>query len=122
MLFSRVVGTIALVLGLLGLAVCAAGGYAVWRAGARLQHANDRVFALVDQGLGAVEGRVHRIQERAEQSRITADDISMGLRNWADRRAVDRVASHRGASRAAGVFHLSPIPGGEVGPATGGDG
>ena len=91
MLFRRLVATMMLALGLLGLAACAAGGYAVWKAEARLQQANDRAFALVDRGLGAVEDRVRRTQERVEQSRSTTSDITLGLRNWATRKVEDRL-------------------------------
>ena len=91
MLFRRVTAVLMLALGLLGLAACAAGGYAVWRAEARLQRANDRAFALVDRGLGAVEDRVRRTQQRVEQSRITTNEITQGLREWATREAKDRL-------------------------------
>jgi DNA repair ATPase RecN len=91
MLFRRVTAILMLALGLPGLASCVAGGYAVWKAEARLQRANDRAFALIDQGLGSVEDRVRRTKQRVEQSRITTNEITQGLREWATREAKDRL-------------------------------
>jgi hypothetical protein len=93
MLFRRVAAVFILAFGLLGLAACAAGGYAVWWSEARLQRANDRVFALIDQGLVSVEDRVRRTQQRVEQSRITTSEITQGLQAWASLQAKDRLAA-----------------------------
>ena len=44
MLFRRFTSVLMIALGLIGLAACAAGAYAVWKVEARLQQANDRAF------------------------------------------------------------------------------
>src|SRR5262245_19275001 len=93
MLLRRLLAVVAVALGLLGLAACAAGAYAVWKAEARLQRANDRAFALIDRGLGVVEDRVRRTQQRVEQSRITTSEITQALREWATRKAEERLAA-----------------------------
>jgi len=93
MLFRRFTSILMIALGLLGLAACAAGVYAVWKVESRLQQANDRAFALVDRGLGAVEDRVRRTQERVEKSRITTNEITQSLKDWATRKVEDRLVT-----------------------------
>lgn len=90
-LFRRIVAAPALAFGLLGLVVCAVGGYVVWTVEDRLQRANDRAFALIDRGLGTGEERVRRTRERVEQSRITTTEITQAFREWATRTAEERL-------------------------------
>jgi hypothetical protein len=113
MLFRRFVATLMVALGLLGLAACAVGVYAVWKTEARLQQANDRAFALIDRGLGAVEDRVRRAQQRVEQSRITTSEITHGLRDWATKEAKDRLVAkleiESRTEKLAGQLHAADL-------------
>lgn len=92
-ILRRLVAILMVALGLLGLAACAAGVYAVWKIEDRMQRANDRTFALIDRGVGTVEDRVRRTQRRVEESRITTGEITRGLREWATREAKDRLVA-----------------------------
>lgn len=101
-LLRRLVSVLMLAAGLLGSAACAAATYAVWRVEVRLQQANDRAFDLIDRGLGAVEDRVRRVRERVEQSRITTGELSAKLRDWATRKAEERLVAKLEVERRAG--------------------
>jgi DNA repair ATPase RecN len=92
-LWRRFTSVLMIALGLLGLAACAAGAYAVWKVESRLQQANDRTFALVDRGLGAVEDRVRHTRQSVEKSRITTSEITHSLRDWATRKVEDRLVT-----------------------------
>lgn len=93
MFVRRLFAILALALGLFGLVACAAGVYAVWRVEARLQWANDRVFTLFDDGLGAVRDRVVRVRDRVEASKITSSEITQKVRAWTTREAKELVAA-----------------------------
>jgi len=111
--FKRLVAFLAVALGLLGLGACAAGGYAVWRAEVRLQRANDWSFDLIDRGLGAVEDRVRRTQDRVDQSRITTSEITQNLRDWATRKTADRLVTRleiaARSEQLAGQLHVADL-------------
>jgi hypothetical protein len=92
-MLGRVLGLLALALGLAGVAACGAGAYGVWRVQTRLERANDRVFDAVDQGLAAVQDRIPAVQERVRQAQLTTDDLSAALRNWGMREARERIVA-----------------------------
>jgi hypothetical protein len=91
--FKRIVALLAVVLGLIGTAACLAGGYAVWRLGARLEQANDRAFAVLDRRLATAQDRVRGVQERVRESRLTAARILDRLRERAGDQVNERLAS-----------------------------
>src|SRR5262245_21880213 len=93
MFFRRVVGLLALALGLVGVVACGAGAYGVWRVQSRLNRANDKVFDAVDRGLATVQERIPVAQERVRQAKLTTDDITAALRGWATKKAQERVVA-----------------------------
>jgi len=93
MLFHRVAAVLILALGVIGVAVCAAGAYGVWLMGSRLDRANDKVFDAVDRGLGVVEDRVPVVRQRVKDSKVTTSEITDAVRGWAGKAAQDRIAS-----------------------------
>src|SRR5262245_24245337 len=93
MLLMRLVGLLALALGLVGVTACAAGAYGVWKVQSRLNRANEKVFAAVDHGFAAAQERVPTVQERVKQAKITTDDLSDALRDWTKREARERVTA-----------------------------
>ncbi|HEX3147595.1 MAG TPA: hypothetical protein VHR66_05890 [Gemmataceae bacterium] len=93
MFFRHIAGLLALVLGVVGFAACAAGAYAVWQVQTRLERANDRAFAAVDRGLVEVEDRVPIVKERVRQSKITTDEVAATVRQWAANDAKDRLVT-----------------------------
>jgi DNA repair ATPase RecN len=93
MLFKRIVALLALALGCLGVVACMAGVYAAWSLGSRLDRTNERLFAMIDKGLGFAQDRVSRAQERVKESKITSTEIGQSLRDWGTRRAKEGLAS-----------------------------
>jgi hypothetical protein len=93
MLFKRMVALIAVTFGFLGVIVCLAGLYAVWRIGSRLEQANEKVFARIDQGLASTQDLVRRVQKRVQEAKITTAEIDQKLRAWTKRKAEERLVS-----------------------------
>src|SRR5438105_794586 len=93
MFMNRVAGILAVVLGVLGVAGCAAGAYCVWLVASRLDRANDTVFEAIDRGLGAVQDRVPVVQQRVRDSKVTTAEITEAVRGWAGKKVQDRVVS-----------------------------
>src|SRR5215210_484548 len=89
----HVVGGVAVGFGLVGVVVCVAGAYAVWRVQARLDRANDLAFDAVDRGLTAVQERVPLVRERVRRSKVTTGEVTAAVRGWATSEARDRVVS-----------------------------
>jgi methyl-accepting chemotaxis protein len=93
LLFRRVVAVLAMAFGFLGVVACILGVYAVWLAGSRLDHANDRVFAIIDRSLTAARDRVLGVQQRVQKFRLTTDEIGKLVRDWAAKQATERALS-----------------------------
>jgi hypothetical protein len=100
-LLKRVVSPLAAALGLVGVVACLAGAYAVWRAGARLDRANERVFAVLDTGLASARDRVRGVRDRVRESRITTARITEGLRDRAGQKVTGRLAAQLEIERRA---------------------
>ena len=56
--FNRLIPLFALLLGVLGVVVCAAAIVVVWSTGSRLSRTNERVFDRIDVSLAAVRDRI----------------------------------------------------------------
>jgi hypothetical protein len=84
---KRLLGLLALALGLCGVLAGIAGGYGVWLLGTRVEQANERIFAALDQGLGSAEERIRGAQKRVQESRISTADISQDLRDGSVQKA-----------------------------------
>jgi hypothetical protein len=91
MLLNKILAILALVFGGLGIVVCLAGSYAVWRIGSRLEQTNEHLAELVDNGLSAVQARVAGVQKRVAESRITAQDFANILEEQAKRQIKDQL-------------------------------
>src|SRR5688572_12293027 len=89
----RVAAILALAFGVVGVAGCAAGTYGVWLVWSRLDRANDKVFEVVDRGLGVVQDRVPVVQQRVSDSKVATADITEAVREWATKKAQDRIIS-----------------------------
>ena len=76
MLGRRLLAFLLLVLGLLGVVACGAGGYGVWLVAAQLGQANERAFAAVDQGLVAARERIVGVQARVVDYKGTTDALA----------------------------------------------
>jgi hypothetical protein len=99
MLLTRVVGSLALALGLLGVAACAGGAYGIWRVAGRLHQANDKAFDAVDRGLRAVEDRVPVVQQRVRDSKLTTAEIDEAVRSRAGKKIQERIVTELGIER-----------------------
>lgn len=93
MLLKRVAAVLALVFGIAGMAVCLAGAYGVWQVQSRLDRANDRVFDAVDRSLEVVQDRMPIVQQRVKESKITTDEVTGAIREWAAKKSRDRIVS-----------------------------
>jgi DNA repair ATPase RecN len=93
MLFNRLAWLLALTLGFLGVVACMAGVYAVWSVGSRFERANDKVFAMIDNGLESSKDRVRGVQMRVKESKITSTEISQTLRDWGTGKAKERLVA-----------------------------
>jgi hypothetical protein len=83
---------LAVIGGILGVVVCVAAVDYIWRIGDRLNHASDKVFELADASLSAVSDRAVKIQRRAEDARITAQDIRQSVEDWAKKESGEFLA------------------------------
>src|SRR5262245_6706183 len=97
----RLLGFLALVLGLVGTIACGAGIYFAWVWEPRIQAANVQVFAAVDEGLVSVRDGVGRAQERVKESQIATGEIAAYLRDWGTRQVADRAVARLEIDRRA---------------------
>jgi hypothetical protein len=93
MLLKRVSALIALAAGLLGILACVAGFYLVWLVGARLDQANEKVFATLDRGLGSAQERVRGVQQRVKESKTRTTELVQNLRDWGADKTKERLVS-----------------------------
>ena len=91
-----------LLLGVLGVVVCAAAIVVVWSTGSRLSQTNERVFDRIDVSLAAVRDRILGAQQRVQGSKITTEDIGNGVRNWTQKKTSERLASRLEVEKKAG--------------------
>ena len=70
--FDRLVSLLALLLGFVGVVVCAAAFGVVWLTGSRLSQTNERVFNRIDASLTAVRVRILVANHRVQESKITS--------------------------------------------------
>src|SRR5215203_4551726 len=93
--WKRLLGWLALLVGVVGLAACGVGAYVVHRLAARLEQAADRGFDAVDTGLAFAEdrarGTLDRVREANAATRRAADTVS----GWTARTAAERLAARR---------------------------
>lgn len=114
-MLRRVVGLVALAMGLVGVVACTAGAYGVWKVQTRLNSANDKVFDAIDRGLNAAQDRIPVARQRVQQAKLTTDDVKDALGAWARRQAeeefLERLAAKleidRRADQLAG--HLNAV-------------
>lgn len=90
-MFRRIGGLLAFALGFLGLLICLAGTWGIWRIAERLYDANDKVCAAVDRGLDVTQERIRSVQKRMENSRITSAEFNQKLQKLASQEAKDRI-------------------------------
>jgi hypothetical protein len=93
MLFHRASAILALALGVVGVAGCAAAAYGVWLVASRLHRANDQVFDAIDRGLGSVQDRLPLVQQRVRDSKITTAEITEAVGAWTAKKVQDRIVS-----------------------------
>jgi hypothetical protein len=93
MLFKRFVALLVLVAGFLGVVACMVAVYPVWLVGSRLARTNERVFVAVDKGLASAQDRVHRVQKRLRESKVSTKEIAQSLRDWSKSKAKERLIS-----------------------------
>src|SRR3954470_21495619 len=93
MTLTRAAAWLAVALGVGGLAACAAGVYEAWSVRSRLDRANDRVFARLDDGMSSARDRIRGVQAHIRESKVTADEIGRGVKTWAAERAEERAAA-----------------------------
>src|SRR5262245_55825497 len=109
MFIRRIVGLVALVLGLVGVVACGAGAYGVWRVQSRLEQTNDKVFDGVDRGLTTAQERIPVARERVKQAKITADELNEALPRWATKKTQERIVAeleiNARAEKLAGHLH-----------------
>jgi len=91
--FKRVMGLLALAFGFLGVVTCMAGVYAVSLLGSRLERTNEKAFAMIGKGLASAQDRVHGVQKRLKESKITTTEIGQRLLDWGKRNAKERLVS-----------------------------
>jgi hypothetical protein len=91
--FNRLIPLFALLLGVLGVVVCAAAIVVVWSTVSRLSRTNERVFDRIDVSLAAVRDRILGAQKRVQESKITTEDIGNSVRNWTQEKTSERIAS-----------------------------
>jgi DNA-binding transcriptional MerR regulator len=101
MLLKRLLALFALFSGLLGVVACMAGAYAVCLVGSRLQQTNEVAFTAIDRGLSAAQDRVRGVQERVKDLTITTSEIDKGVRDWAKKKADERLVSRADLDRRA---------------------
>jgi hypothetical protein len=92
-LFKRVVALFALGLGFLGVVVCLAGVYPVWLLRSRLDVANEKVFAILDQGLSSARDRACNLQGRLKEFKIRTSEIGQKIRDWSTSNANERLVT-----------------------------
>jgi hypothetical protein len=111
MLLKRVMGLVVLAFGLFGVIACMAGVYAVRSLGSRLEGTNDKVFAMIDNGLAAAQDQIRAVQMRVKKSKITTTEIGQGVRDLATRRAkegiVTRLEIESGAEKLAAYLETA---------------
>ena len=93
MLFKRVMASLALAFGFLGVVACSLGIYAVWWLGFRIGQANEKAFTTIDKGLSSAQARIRGVQELAQKSKITTAEIAQNFRDWSTRQAKERLVS-----------------------------
>jgi hypothetical protein len=86
MIFKRFMALTALAAGFLGVVACMVAVYPVWLVGSRLARTNKRVFVAVDKGLASAQDRVHRVQKRLRESKMSTKEIAQSLRAWSTRK------------------------------------
>jgi hypothetical protein len=110
MLLKRVVWLLALAFGFLGVAACMVGVYAAWSLGSRLERINDRVFAMIDNGLASAQDRVRSVQDRVKESKVTSTEIAQKLRDWGTRAKeglVSRIEVESRAEKLTGLLQTA---------------
>jgi chromosome segregation ATPase len=93
MFFQRLAAILLVALGAIGVCGCAAGAYYVWLVSTRLEQANDRVFAVIEGGLGRVQDRLPVVQQRVKDSKVTTAEVAEVVRTWTAKKVQDRVVS-----------------------------
>ncbi len=81
-MLKRLTKMLILIGGLLGIAVCLAGIAVVWNAGGRLLQANAIIFDRIDKSLAAANGRVSSVQNRAQELKLTTEEIEQSVKEW----------------------------------------
>ncbi len=111
MCFKQVLWLFALVFGFLGVAACMVGLYAALSLGTRLERINDKTFAMVEKGLASAQDRVHKVQERVEESKITFAEFGQSVRDWSTKRAIEDLGTQpeiqRRAEKLAGYLQIA---------------
>jgi hypothetical protein len=106
MVFKRFMALLALAAGFLGVVACMLAVYPIWLVGFRLVRTNERVFVAVDKSLASAQDRVHRVQKRLRESKISTSEITQSLRDWSKSKAKERfmstVETERRADKLAG--------------------
>src|SRR4051794_36105395 len=87
----RLVGLAGALLGLVGVIGCAAGAAGALWVAVRLDRANDRAFAAVQQSLAAARELVVRAQDRAGE--LAAEELGGAVRDWGKRAVAPELAA-----------------------------
>src|SRR5262245_2937946 len=85
-------------LGSLGIVLCVAAIVILWIASTRLGHVTEHLFGKMGTTLSTVGQRVAQTQERVAAARISTEEITGTLRDWAKREVGQRVAERLNAA------------------------
>jgi hypothetical protein len=100
--FERLVSFSAILLGSLGVVVCAAAFGVVWWMGSRLTQSNERVFNRIDASIMAVRDRILSAKTRVQESKITTKGVEESVRNWTQEKTSERLALRLECEKKAG--------------------
>jgi|tagenome__1003787_1003787.scaffolds.fasta_scaffold20937959_1 hypothetical protein len=100
--WDRLVSWCAILLGFVGVVVCAAAIGTVCWTGSRLTQSNERVFNRIDGSLTAVRDRVLDAKKRVQESQITTKDVGERVRNWTQEKTSERLAIRLEVEKKAG--------------------
>ncbi len=92
-IFRRFIPLLAWLLGLLGVAACAAAIAVVWSTGSQLSKTSENVFDGIETSFSVLRDRVLGAQSRVQELKIRTEDIGHGVKNWTRKEATERLAS-----------------------------
>jgi len=90
-----------LIVGVVGVLGCLAAMVTTWRVSSEVDQFAVDVFAVGDETIVAVQGRVGQARERVQTAKISTADIEQSLKNWTKRAASERLTNRLGVEEKA---------------------